>query len=80
VKKQQPRSPSRIDILVGANIRRQREAKGLTQTALGEAMGVSFQQVQKIEKGANRISAGHLYAAAKLLDCKINVFFDPRPA
>ncbi len=48
----------------------------MSQTALGEVMGISFQQLQKYEKGGNRISASRLYGLSKLLDVDIGYFFD----
>ncbi|RVH12754.1 XRE family transcriptional regulator [Sinorhizobium meliloti] len=65
------RSPNTIDIIVGRNVRRIRELSGTSQTALGEALGITFQQVQKYECGANRISAGKLLEIAKVLGCDL---------
>jgi transcriptional regulator with XRE-family HTH domain len=48
----------------------------MTQTELGKAVGITFQQVQKYENGKNRISAGHLFAFAQVLECTPNDFFD----
>ena len=56
-----PEDFSRIDAMVGARVRLLRERRKMSQTALGEAIGVSFQQVQKYERGANRISASALF-------------------
>ena len=50
-----------IDVHVGARLRARRTLLGLSQTALGDAMGISFQQLQKYERGGNRISASRLY-------------------
>ena len=71
-----PKTPGPIDILVGKRIRAAREEAGMSQTTLGDAMGVSFQQVQKLERGANRISAGHLHAVAHKLGKDIGWFFN----
>ena len=65
-----------IDVHVGARLRARRTLLGLSQTALGDAMGVTFQQMQKYEGGHNRISASRLYDASKLLDVDIGYFFD----
>ena len=60
--------PDPIDIEVGLALRRVRLHRGLSQSDLGHAIGVTFQQVQKYERGANRISASMLVRAAKALD------------
>src|SRR5580658_3142909 len=54
------RAPQPVDVLVGQNIRICRLQKGLSQTELGERIGVTFQQIQKYEKGANRVGASRL--------------------
>ena len=59
--------PDQIDIEVGLNLRRMRLARGFSQTELGNALGVSFQQIQKYERGANRLSASMLVKAARFL-------------
>ncbi len=65
-----------IDVHVGARLRARRTLLGLSQTALGDAMGISFQQLQKYETGGNRISASRLYDVSKILDVDISYFFD----
>lgn len=65
-----------IDVHVGARLRARRTLLGLSQTALGDAMGITFQQMQKYESGSNRISASRLYDVSKLLDIDISYFFD----
>lgn len=67
---------SQIDRLVGDRIRRRRILIGLTQDQLGEALGISYQQVQKYETGANRVSAGRLYQIAETLQTSVAWFFD----
>src|SRR5262249_45266359 len=62
-----PRRPDNIDVEVGRLVRVQRIAKGLSQTELGNQIGVTFQQVQKYESGANRISMGRLTRIGKVL-------------
>ena len=64
-----------IDVMVGARLRKRREQLGLTQRVLGEAADVTFQQIQKYEKGTNRISASRLYRMAKELDVCVGYFF-----
>src|SRR5262245_33978538 len=70
------KSPDAIDRLVGRNIRIQRLAKGLSQTDLAAQLGVSFQQVQKYERGANRIGAGRLVRIADTLDVSLLTLFE----
>ena len=68
---------SDVDRLVGDRIRRRRILMGLTQDQLGESLGISYQQIQKYETGANRVSAGRLYLIAARLDVSPGWFFDP---
>ncbi|WP_072375559.1 helix-turn-helix transcriptional regulator [Hyphomicrobium sp. NDB2Meth4] len=70
-----PRSPGPIDRHVGRQLRLRRIDCGLSQSALAAVLGVSFQQIQKYEKGTNRLSAGHLFELAQLLSCSPNDFF-----
>jgi transcriptional regulator with XRE-family HTH domain len=72
------RAPDSVDKLVGQNIRIFRKAKRLSQTTLGQALGVTFQQVQKYENGVNRVGSGRLAQIAKLLDVPIALFFHNR--
>ncbi len=65
-----------IDVHVGARLRARRTLLGMSQTALGVALGISFQQLQKYEAGSNRTSASRLYELSKLLDVDIGYFFD----
>lgn len=67
--------PDPVDIHVGAQVRKRREELGLNQTELGRALGLTFQQVQKYEKGANRISASKLHKIAETLKAPIEWFF-----
>jgi transcriptional regulator with XRE-family HTH domain len=68
-----------IDSHVGKKIRYQRWKVGMTQAVLAERIGVKFQQVQKYETGANRISASRLWEVAKALEVPITFFFDDNP-
>lgn len=61
---------------VGRQLKRRREALGVSQTELGRALGVTFQQIQKYENGTNRLSAATLWRAAERLDVPITYFFD----
>ena len=72
-------SPDPIDVAVGARVRMRRKTLGLTQTALAEALGITFQQVQKYERGANRVSASMLVRAAKRLECPVAFLVGEEP-
>lgn len=75
-----PKQTTDVDRLVGLRITALRKARGLSQTALGTAVGVTFQQVQKYEKGTNRISASRLQQISKMLGVPVAFFFDGAPA
>jgi transcriptional regulator with XRE-family HTH domain len=68
-----------VDVLVGQNIRICRLHKGLSQTELGQQTGVTFQQIQKYEKGTNRVGAGRLNQIADALGVSIPTLFDGAP-
>jgi transcriptional regulator with XRE-family HTH domain len=65
-----------VDKVVGQNIRIFRSAKGMSQTELGDAIGVTFQQVQKYENGVNRVSSSRIAKIAKTLDTPVSSLFD----
>ena len=69
-------TPNPIDAHVGGRVRLRRTLMGLTQDQLGEAIGLTFQQVQKYERGANRIGASRLFDVARVLDVPVSFFFD----
>jgi transcriptional regulator with XRE-family HTH domain len=69
------RSPSPVDIAVGKNVRTLRLMKGKTQEAVAKAVGVKFQQIQKVEKGVNRLSAGRIVQLADAIGCHPIDFF-----
>jgi transcriptional regulator with XRE-family HTH domain len=69
-----------IDVHVGRRIRARRLEVGLTQAALGEALGVRFQQIQKYESGANRISASRLWRFCQALEVPAAYFFEGLPS
>ena len=71
------RKPDPIDVFVGARIALRRAAMGLSQTALAQRLGVSFQQLQKYETGTNRISASRLHRLATVLATSPAAFFPP---
>lgn len=64
-----------IDAYVGAQIKQRRTAVGMSQTELANHLGITFQQVQKYEKGSNRVSASRLYEIAELLGVRLESFF-----
>lgn len=68
--------PDKVDVYVGKRLRAQRKHLNLSQEQLARAVGVTFQQIQKYERGANRISASRLFDIAKVLGVPINFFFD----
>ncbi|MCZ4282594.1 helix-turn-helix transcriptional regulator [Kiloniella laminariae] len=68
--------PNAVDVHVGQRLRLRRTLLGLSQEKLGEALGLTFQQVQKYERGTNRIGASRLYDLARVLDIEIGYFFD----
>ncbi len=70
------KSPNPIDRTVGQNIRFQRMAKGLSQEAVADRLGLTFQQIQKYEKGTNRVSARRLVELASLFGTSITTLFD----
>src|SRR3954452_1664995 len=69
-------TPNPIDVLVGTRLRLRRNMLGLSQQRLGEAVGLTFQQVQKYERGANRIGASRLHELSQVLDIPVSFFFD----
>lgn len=73
------RDPNFVDVHVGSRLRMRRQLVGMSQEKLGELLGITFQQVQKYEKGANRISASRLYFAAKILAIPVQFFFEDLP-
>jgi transcriptional regulator with XRE-family HTH domain len=74
------KSPNPIDKHVGARVRMRRLMVGMSQGKLGEALDVTFQQVQKYEKGANRIGASRLQQLARVLEVPPSYFFEGAPA
>lgn len=74
-----PAGPDPVDLHVGRRVRSRRRSLGITQARLALGVGVTFQQVQKYERGHNRISASALYRIASLLDAEIGFFFEGLP-
>ncbi|MGF9694324.1 MULTISPECIES: helix-turn-helix domain-containing protein [unclassified Rhizobium] len=73
------KSPNAIDVHVGSRIRLRRTMLGMSQEKLGEGLGITFQQVQKYEKGANRVGASRLQHIAEVLNVPIPFFFEGGP-
>lgn len=69
-------SPDPVDIHVGARVRLRRTLLGMSQEKLGKALGLTFQQVQKYERGANRIGSSRLFQLSRILDVPVSFFFD----
>ena len=67
--------PNPIDVHVGARVRLRRTLLGLSQEKLGDAIGLTFQQVQKYERGANRIGASRLFDLSRVLDVPVSYFY-----
>lgn len=73
------KSQQRIDDVIGDKIRKLRTQQGLTQENLGDAVGISYQQIQKYETGANRISASRLFEIANVLGMPVAHFYEGLP-
>lgn len=73
------RAPEPTDVYVGDRLRNRRRKLGMSQSKLAEALGVSFQQLQKYENGKNRMGSSRLQQAAQALDVPISYFFDGGP-
>ena len=74
--KHAPRSANPVDTHVGARIRLRRQVLKMSQERLGEQLGVTFQQVQKYERGANRVGASRLWRLSQVLDVPVSFFFE----
>ena len=74
-----PKTPNPVDRHVGSRVRMRRVLLGMSQERLGDALGVTFQQVQKYEKGSNRIGASRLSQISKILGAPVAFFFDGAP-
>lgn len=70
------RNPNPVDLHVGARIRMRRKILGVSQERLAEDLGLTFQQIQKYERGANRVSASKLYEIARSLQSSVGYFFE----
>jgi len=74
------KGPNPVDVHVGSRVRLRRMLVGLSQEKLGDSMGLTFQQIQKYEKGVNRIGASRLFKLSQVLDVPVQFFFDGMPA
>ena len=73
------KKPNPIDIHVGSRIRLRRNMLGMSQEKLGEGLGITFQQIQKYEKGTNRVGASRLQAISAVLGVPVSFFFEDAP-
>ncbi len=69
-------NPHPVDIYVGSRVRLRRTLLGLSQQKLGQELGLTFQQIQKYERGANRIGSSRLFQISQILDVPVSFFFD----
>lgn len=72
--------PEPVDVHVGSRVRLRRTLLGMSQDKLGKALSLTFQQIQKYERGANRIGSSRLYKLSQILDVPVSFFFDDMPA
>jgi len=68
--------PHPVDVHVGSRVRMRRTLLGMSQEKLGEALGLTFQQVQKYERGANRVGSSRLFEISRILDVPVSFFFE----
>lgn len=73
-------NPHPVDMHVGARVRLRRTMMGMSQEKLGEAVGLTFQQIQKYERGVNRMGASKLFEIGNALDVPVSFFFDDMPS
>ena len=73
------KAPNPVDKYVGSRVRMRRMMLAMSQEKLGDALGLTFQQVQKYEKGVNRIGASRLFQISKILDVPVEFFFEEAP-
>ena len=69
-----------VDVHVGIRMRQRRSLLGMSQTALGNAVALTFQQIQKYERGSNRMGSSRLFEFAKVLDVPVSYFFEEMPS
>ena len=73
------KKPNPVDIHVGSRVRLRRTMLGMSQEKLGESLGITFQQIQKYEKGSNRIGASRLQRMSEVLNVPVSFFFEDAP-
>ena len=73
------KKPNPVDIHIGSRLKRRRDEQGMSQDTLGAHLGISFQQIQKYEKGTNRLAASRLFEIAEILKTPLAYFFDGLP-
>lgn len=73
-------NPNPVDVHVGSRVRLRRTLLGMSQEKLGAALGLTFQQVQKYERGTNRIGSSRLYQLGRILEVPVSFFFDDMPS
>jgi transcriptional regulator with XRE-family HTH domain len=73
------KSPDAVDRFIGARVRMRRILVGMSQEKLGEALGITFQQIQKYEKGTNRITVSRLHQIAAVLGAPVSMFYEGAP-
>jgi transcriptional regulator with XRE-family HTH domain len=78
--KVKPRSATAVDAYIGTRMRERRLALNMSQEELGNALGVTFQQIQKYERGQNRVSAGRLFEVCKVLKVPLSSMFESDPS
>ena len=74
-----PKNPHPVDVHVGGRVKLRRKLMGLSQAKLGDAVSLTFQQIQKYERGVNRMGGSRLYQFAQILDVPVSFFFDDMP-
>jgi len=79
VRRLPPGTPNPVDVHVGNRVRLRRTLLGVSQEKLGDSVGLTFQQIQKYERGANRIGASRIYELSRILDVPVSFFFDDMP-
>lgn len=77
--KHAPRAASSVDVHVGTRIRLRRKSIKMSQEQLGDQLGITFQQIQKYERGTNRVGASRLWGISKVLDVPVQYFYDGLP-
>jgi transcriptional regulator with XRE-family HTH domain len=80
IDKENKKKPNPTDIYVGSRIRLRRNMLGMSQENLGEKLGITFQQIQKYEKGTNRVGASRLQAISSILGVPVSFFFEDFPS